>query len=109
MKAWSFLIIAILFEVLGTTSMKFSDGFTRLIPSISIFVFYALSFVFMTFSLKAIDMAVVYAVWSGVGTACIAAIGIMYFKEPLTLAKAFFIIMIVVGALGLQITTREAL
>ena len=68
---WFYLASAILFEVAGTTSMKLSYGFTRLLPSILLFVFYAISFVSLTFAVKKIDMSVSYAIWSGVGTALI--------------------------------------
>ncbi len=101
MKAWIFLIAAILLEVLGTTSMKMSDGFTRLWPSVFIFVFYALSFVALTFSLKHIDMGPAYAVWSGVGTALIVAIGTAFFEESLNLSKLVFLAAIVIGVIGL--------
>ena len=65
MQHWFYLLLAILLEVAGTTSMKLSHGFTRLVPSILIFVFYALSFTALTFALRRLDMSVTYAVWSG--------------------------------------------
>ena len=100
---WLFLAGAILFEVAGTTSMKLSHGFTRLTPSILIFVFYAISFVSLTFAVKKIDVSVSYAIWSGVGTALIAVIGVYYFKESMTTLKFFSIVLIIIGVIGLNL------
>ena len=100
---WLYLAGAILFEVAGTTSMKLSYGFTRLIPSILIFVFYVLSFVSLTYAVKKIDMSVSYAIWSGIGTTLIAMIGVYYFKESMTTLKFFSIILIILGVIGLNI------
>ena len=102
MNHWLFLVCAILFEVSGTTSMKLSYGFTRIIPSILMFLFYGLSFVALTFAIKKFDVSVAYAVWSGIGTALIAAIGILYFKEPLTALKVICTLMIIAGVVGLN-------
>jgi small multidrug resistance pump len=102
-KAWIFLVLAILFEVAGTTSMKLSEGFSRLIPSILLFVFYAASFVSVTFALEKIDVSVAYAVWSGVGTALISIIGIFFFRETVTVLKIVSIILIIIGVVGLNL------
>ncbi|MEL0019789.1 MAG: multidrug efflux SMR transporter [Rickettsiales bacterium] len=94
---------AIGLEVAGTISMKLSDGFSKLVPSILIFVFYAASFAALTFTLKKIEISVAYAVWSGVGTALIATIGILYFKEAATTLKFVSLFLIVAGVVGLKI------
>ncbi|MBA2680904.1 MAG: multidrug efflux SMR transporter [Ktedonobacteraceae bacterium] len=98
-----FLILAILSEVAGTTSLKLSEGFSRLIPSIAVVVFYGLSFTFLSFTLKRLEVGTVYAVWSGAGTALIATIGILWFKEPLTAIKVGSLILIVLGVVGLNL------
>ena len=100
---WLYLAGAILFEVAGTTSMKLSHGFTKLTPSILIFVFYAISFVSLTYAIKKIDMSVSYAIWSGVGTALIAMIGVYYFKESMTTLKFFSLVLIILGVIGLNL------
>ena len=100
--AWLYLVAAIVTEVIGTTSMKFSEGFSRLTPSILVFVFYGLSLVALTLALKRIDVSVAYAVWSGLGTAMIAAIGLLIFKEPLTLVKMLSLLCIIAGVIGLN-------
>jgi small multidrug resistance pump len=103
MKSWLFLAGAIALEVSGTTCMKLSEGFEKLVPSILIFVFYALSFSALTFALKTIDVSVVYAIWSGIGTALIATIGILYFKESITILKFVSIGLIIIGVVGLNL------
>lgn len=102
MNPWFFLVSAIIFEVTGTICMKVSYGFTRIVPSILMFIFYFLCLVSLTFAIKKFDVSVAYAVWSGLGTALIAAIGIFYFKEPLTVAKAFYTLLIIIGVMGLN-------
>lgn len=104
MQHWFFLAGAIALEVAGTTSMKLSEGFTKLLPSVLLFVFYAASFVALTLALKKIEVGVAYAVWSGAGTALIAAIGILYFNETATLIKFISILLIIVGVVGLNLS-----
>ncbi len=103
MKHWFYLTCAILLEIAGTTSMKLSHGFTKIVPSILIFVFYATSFVALTLALKKIDVSIAYAIWSGVGTALIAIIGIAYFREPATIVKILSILLIIIGVVGLNL------
>lgn len=106
--AWFVLSCAIIFEVCGTTSMRLSEGFTRLAPSILIFVFYAVSFLLNTMVIRALGLSVVYAVWSGVGTVLTSAIGYLYFKEPVTAMKLASTALIVLGVVGLHSTIRSA-
>ncbi|HSO75058.1 MAG TPA: multidrug efflux SMR transporter, partial [Blastocatellia bacterium] len=94
---WLYLILAILLEVCGTTCMKLSEGFTKTIPSILLFVFYTLSFGMLTMALKKLDVSVAYAVWSGMGTALIATIGVLWFKEPVTALKLISLGLIILG------------
>lgn len=98
-----YLLLAILFEVAGTTSMKLSNGFTHLTPSIFIFVFYALSFTFLTLTLKRLDVSLAYAIWSGLGTLLIALIGVSYFNEPMSILKGISLSLIIVGVIGLRL------
>ncbi len=100
---WFYLFWAIIFEVSGTTCMKLSQGFTKILPSILMFVFYALSFVSLTFVLKKINVSVAYAVWSGLGTALIAVIGAVWFKEPMNAIKISSIGLIILGVIGLNL------
>jgi len=107
MQSWMFLAAAILLEVAGTTSMKLADGFSKFWPSVLVFVFYFLSFAALTFALKRIELGVAYAVWAGLGTALIAMIGIVFFKEPLSVLKAASIVLIIVGVGGLNLARTE--
>ncbi|BAY37913.1 small multidrug resistance protein [Nostoc sp. NIES-2111] len=97
-----YLLVAILFEVSGTTCMKLSDGFNKLTPSVLIFVFYGLCFTFQTLSLKNIDISIAYSVWSGLGTTLIATIGLIWFRESMTLIKFMSMILIIVGVVGIN-------
>jgi small multidrug resistance pump len=105
--SWIYLIIAIITEVIGTTNMKLSQGFTKVVPSILMVVFYIICFAFMTLALKKLDVSITYAIWSGLGTALIAAIGIFYFKEPATAIKIGSIALIVIGVVGLALVERH--
>jgi small multidrug resistance pump len=102
--SWIYLIAAILFEVAGTTSMKLSEGFTRTIPSVLIFVCYGICFSFLTLSLKRIEVSVAYAVWSGLGTTLIASIGVIWFRESMSIAKFLSIVLIIMGVIGVNST-----
>jgi small multidrug resistance pump len=107
MPSWLYLAAAIVLEVAGTTSMKLSHGFAKLLPSVLIFVFYGLSFAALTLALRRIDLSVAYAVWAGLGTALIAVIAIVYFREPLTLIKVGSLGLIVAGVVGLHLSGAE--
>jgi small multidrug resistance pump len=102
-KAWLLLGGAIVMEVAGTTSMKLSAGFSRPLPSVLIFVFYALSFAALTLSLRRLDLAVTYAIWSGLGTILITLIGVGLFGESMTAVKVVSILLIVIGVIGLNL------
>lgn len=82
--------------------MKLSKGFTEITPSILMFVLYACAFGLNTVATKTIELSVAYAIWSGVGTALAAAIGIFYFKEPATTLKMVSLGLIVIGVMGLH-------
>jgi small multidrug resistance pump len=101
---WIYLVLAIMMEVAGTTCMKLSEGFTKTLPSAMLFVFYGMSFVLLTLALKRMDVSVAYAVWSGVGTALIALIGLYWFKEPLTALKVVSLALIVAGVVVLNLS-----
>ena len=102
--SWIYLALAIIFEVAGTTNMKLSKGFTITLPSILIFVFYGLSFAMLTLALRKIELSIAYAIWAGVGTALIVAIGIIWFKEPATTAKLVSIFLIIAGVIALNLS-----
>lgn len=79
MESWFYLLVAIPFGVLGTISMKLSNGLKKWKPSLCLFCFYLISFAALTMALQGIDMSIVYAIWSAVGTVLVALIGIVIF------------------------------
>ncbi|MBK1694926.1 hypothetical protein CKO09_09260 [Chromatium weissei] len=103
MQHWFFLAGAIALEVVGTTFMKLSDGLTKPLPIALMLTFYVLSFLALTLALKKIEVGVAYAVWSGVGTALIAIIGMMYFREAVTMLKFISISLIILGVVGINL------
>jgi small multidrug resistance pump len=105
-QAWALLSVAIAFEVVGTTCMKLSHGFTNLLPSVMMFIFYGLAFSCNTFVTKTLDLSITYAVWSGVGTVATAFVGIYFFKEPGTALKMVSITLILIGVMGLHTASR---
>ena len=94
---------AIFFELIATSSLKASAGFTRPIPLVMTAVGYAASFYLLSLTLKRMEIGVVYAIWSGVGTALMALIGYWVFKETLPPLKVVSIALIVIGVLGLNL------
>ena len=100
---WIYLALGILFEVLGTVCMKFAEGFTKLWPSVFVFVFYGLSLGLLVLVLEKFEVSIAYAIWASAGTALIAVIGIVFFNEPISVAKVVSILLIVAGILGLEL------
>ncbi len=103
---WIHLTLAILFEVAGTTCMKLSAGFARTVPAVLMGVFYCVSFFFLTLALKKIDVSVAYAVWSGVGVALIASVGLLYFREPVSVVKVIGLLAIIGGIVALNMAGK---
>lgn len=101
-QAWFYLLLAIFTEVAATTSMKLSDGFTQLTPSIFIFIFYIFSLAFLLLSLKRLEIGFAYAIWSGLGTLLIFFIGICFFQESVTTIKIISLFCIISGVIGLK-------
>jgi small multidrug resistance pump len=84
--------------------MKLSAGFTQLLPSVLMIIFYGISLTSLTMAIKKIDVSVAYAVWSGLGTVLIATIGILWFKEPATALKIISIGLVIIGVIGLNLS-----
>ncbi|MFD9004384.1 DMT family transporter [Streptomyces sp. NPDC059582] len=94
---------AIAAEVAATTAMKYSDGFSRLWPSMLTALGYVVAFALLAHTLKTVSVGTAYAIWSGAGTATIAVIGLALFGEALTLAKVAGLVLIVGGVLVLNL------
>ncbi|OYD08466.1 DMT family transporter [Paludifilum halophilum] len=101
--SWIFLILAIVLEVTGTVSMKLSEGFTKLVPSVLMFVCYGLSLFSLTMAVKKIDLSLSYATWAGLGTAFVTLVGILWFQETANAFKLVSLALIIVGVVGLKL------
>ena len=108
MLAWVYLFIAISLEVIGTISLKFSDGFTDWRFTVLSLGVYGLSFWFLSMTLRIIPVGTGYAVWAGLGTASVALIGWLFLKEPMTAVKAVLLLMIIGGVVGLKTISTES-
>ncbi len=105
--AWTYLILAGLFEVGFTTSLKFSEGFTRLARSLAFLVTSGLSFWLLTRALQTIPLGTAYAVWTGLGAVGTAIVGILVFKDPATFGRLFFLALIIASVVGLKLVSSE--
>jgi len=88
--------------------MKLSNGLTRTAPTVGMFVLYGLSFLPMTIALKQMEIGTVYAIWSAVGTAFVAVLGVLLFHEPANALKVVAIMLIITGVVCLDLSTRQA-
>ncbi|OXS61813.1 QacE family quaternary ammonium compound efflux SMR transporter [Cohnella sp. CIP 111063] len=102
-KAYLFLALAIVSELFGTSMLKASEGFSRLYPSIATIAAFSLAFYSLSLSLQQIPLGVAYAIWSGVGTALTAVIGIVVWKETASLTTALGLVLIVAGVVVLNL------
>lgn len=100
---WLYLVIAIAFEIVGTTAMKMSDGMTRLWPAVTVVACYAVAFAMLAQALKTMEVGIAYAVWSAVGTAVVAVIGIVLFGESVSPMKVAGVVLIVAGVISLRL------
>ncbi len=102
MNAWTYLFIGIVFEVIGTTCLKLSNGFSEITWSALCIACFVAAMYVLSLSVRTLDISIVYAIWSGVGIALISLIGVFFFHEQITFLKLFFIALIVIGVIGLQ-------
>lgn len=105
MNAWIYLAVAIAFEIIGTSLLKASDGFERIWFGVGSIACYALCFIALSYAFKVIPVGIAYAIWSGVGIAAIALIGWVVFKQNMSGVQIGFTLMILVGVIGLNLTT----
>jgi quaternary ammonium compound-resistance protein SugE len=100
--AWIYLLVAGVLEVFWAISLKYTDGFSKLWPSLSTVAGMIASFYFLAQALKTIPVGTGYAIWTGIGAAGTAVLGMMLFAEPATLARLLCIGLIVAGIVGLK-------
>ncbi|NSC21000.1 multidrug efflux SMR transporter [Streptomyces albus subsp. chlorinus] len=94
---------AILAEVLGTTAMKYSDGFSKLVPSLLTAAGYVVAFLLLAHTLKTMPVGTAYAIWSGAGTAAIALIGMVFIGEAVTALKLLGLLLVICGVVVLNL------
>ena len=104
---WMMLILAGVLEVTWACAMKYSEGFTVVLPSVITAVGYIASAVFLSMALKKLPLGTAYAMWTGFGIVGTSILGILLFHEKLTLPQGVCVIMIVVGIVGLRLLSRE--
>jgi small multidrug resistance pump len=105
---WIYLAVAIVAEVIATSALKASDGFSRLVPSLVVVVGYIIAFYCLSLTLRTIPVGVVYAIWSGVGIVLIALVGYFVFHQPLDAAALLGIALILAGVLIINLFSRTA-
>lgn len=101
--SWLFLLIAIPFSVLGTLAMKLSYGLKKWKPTLCLIIAYLISFTALTFAVQGIELSIVYAIWSGVGTLLVTFIGFFLFKEKISFHKIISLIFIIIGVIGIHL------
>jgi quaternary ammonium compound-resistance protein SugE len=103
--AWALLFLAGLLEVAWAVGLKYTDGFTRPWPTVATLAAMIGSMVLLALAVRTLPLGTAYAVWTGIGTAGAVLLGIVLFQEPATLARLFFVGMIVAGIVGLKLVT----
>ncbi len=107
MVAWGFLLCAGFFEVAATTAFRFTEGFTRLIPTLAFAGSAIASLLLLQASLTGIPLGTAYAVWTGIGAAGTAILGAIYFNEPATTMRIVFLTLLIGSILGLKFVSSH--
>ena len=102
--SWVILFFAIVFEVAGTLTLKFTNGMTRLWPTVLMFAFYLISLFGLSNAVTRIPVGTAYAVWSGVGTLMVFVMGVVWLREEVTLLRSISAVLVVIGVAGLYLT-----
>ena len=104
--SWTILFLAGIFEIFWAVGLKYSDGFTKLFPTIFTIVTMIISFYLLSLALKALPIGTAYAVWVGIGTVGTVIAGIVLFGESMSLIRVISILFILIGIVGLKFTTN---
>lgn len=103
--AWIYLLVAGVFEVVWAMALKYSQGFTRLVPSLITLAGMVVSFYFLALATKTLPIGTAYAVWTGIGAVGAVLLGIVLFHEPFNLGRLLFAGLILAGIVGLKLTS----
>lgn len=104
--AWLFLFLAGLFEVGWAVGLKYSDGFTRPLPSVLTVAAMLVSLILLGLALRSIPLGTGYAIWTGIGTIGTVVFGVIYLAEPATAARVFCVALILTGIIGLKLVSN---
>jgi small multidrug resistance pump len=104
---WFVLVVAIVFEVIGTAALKSSEGMTRLVPSVIMIVSYGAAIFLLSLVLKTIPMGIGYGLWSGIGIILITMVGWIFYQQPLDVAALIGIAFICVGVVIIQVFSQS--
>jgi quaternary ammonium compound-resistance protein SugE len=105
--AWIYLIIAGIFEVVWAMALKYSQGFTKLFPSLITLGGMIISFYLLSLATKTLSIGTAYAIWTGIGALGAVILGIFLFKEPVNFWRIVFLCLILIGIIGLKFTAAE--
>lgn len=105
--AWFDLFIAGIFEVVWSTCLKYSHGFTNVMFTVLTFIGMGFSFWFLAHAVKSLPMGTAYAIWTGIGALGAVIVGVILFKEAFTLVRLFFVAMLLTGIIGLKLTSGQ--
>ncbi len=103
--AWVYLLVAGGFEIVWATGLKYTDGFSRLWPSVGTVAAMSVSMVCLALALRAIPIGTAYAIWTGIGAVGVAIMGMLLFNEPRDTMRLFFILVIIAGIVGLKLSS----
>ena len=102
--AWVYLIIAGLLEVCWAIGLKYTEGFTKLTPSVFTIVTFSLSMFLLAKATHTLPIGTAYAIWVGIGVLGAVVLGVYFFNEPISLMRGFFVILLIISIVGLKIT-----
>lgn len=108
MKIYFFLVLAVVAEVVATSALKASESFTRPLPSVLVVLGYGTAFFLLSLTLRTLPLGVAYAIWSGVGTALVAVVGWLYYRQQLDLPAIIGIGFIITGCVILNLFSKIA-
>ena len=107
MSQWLFLSVAIISEVVATSDLKASNGFTQLWPSLLVIAGYAIAFFFLSLTLRTMPVGIAYAIWSGIGIVLVTLIGWFVFEQSLDIPAIIGLALIITGVVVLQIFSKS--
>jgi len=104
---WIYLVIAGIFEIAWAIGLKYTEGWTKLWPSVATAVLMIASFYFLSLAIKTLPIGTAYAIWTGIGTVGAAVLGMVLFNEPRDILRVACIFLIIAGIAGLKLTSGQ--